>query len=194
MSIIEIVILGIALSMDAFAVTISNVFCYPGTSRTRLLMLPAAFGLFQGLMPLLGFFLGGIVGSLIEQYAGIVTFVILGFIGGNMAKEGISDLRQAGDSGQEGKGCPPNAAMVLTAKIVLVQAFATSIDAFAVGVSLRAVNVEIVSAAIIIALTTFVCCLIALFIGRRFGKFLGERAQIVGGVVLILIGLKALIS
>ncbi len=193
MSIIEIVILGVALSMDAFAVTISNVFCYRGTSRARLLILPTAFGLFQGLMPLLGFFLGGIVGSLIEQYAGIVTFVILGFIGGNMAKEGISDLHKV-DDGPDGKGCPPNAAAVLTAKIVLVQAFATSIDAFAVGVSLRAVNVEIVSAAIIIALTTFACCLVALFIGRRFGNLLGERAQIVGGVVLIIIGLKALIS
>lgn len=190
MTIIEIVILGVALAMDAFAVTVSNVFCYRGASRARLLMLPVAFGIFQGLMPLLGFFLGGLVGNIIEQYAGIVTLVILGLIGGNMIKEGISDLREAG-----GDVCDlaPDAA-ALTLKVVLVQAVATSIDAFAVGVSLRAASVNIAEAAIIITLTTFLCCVVALAIGKRFGSMLGERAEIVGGVVLVIIGVKALFS
>ena len=73
MSIVEIVVLGLALAMDAFAVTVSNSFCYKGASRARLFALPVAFGLFQGLMPLIGFFLGGIIGDIIETYAGIVT-------------------------------------------------------------------------------------------------------------------------
>lgn len=196
MSIIEIVILGVALAMDAFAVTVSNVFCYRGASRARLLMLPVAFGIFQGLMPLLGFFLGGLVGNIIEQYAGIVTLVILGLIGGNMIKEGISDLREARaarEAGGDVCDLAPDAA-ALTFKVVLVQAVATSIDAFAVGVSLRAASVNIAEAAIIITLTTFLCCVVALAIGKRFGSMLGERAEIVGGVVLVIIGVKALFS
>lgn len=196
MTIIEIVILGVALAMDAFAVTVSNVFCYRGASRARLLMLPVAFGIFQGLMPLLGFFLGGLVENIIEQYAGIVTLVILGLIGGNMIKEGISDLREARAAREAGGDVCDLAsdAAALTLKVVLVQAVATSIDAFAVGVSLRAASVNIAEAAIIITLTTFLCCVVALAIGKRFGSMLGERAEIVGGVVLVIIGVKALFS
>lgn len=189
MSMVEIIVLGVALAMDAFAVTISNAFCYRGASRARLFVLPIAFGVFQGLMPLLGFFLGGIIGNIIgniiEAYAGIVTLVILGIIGGNMIKEGVSALRNPEES------CSIEAQR-LTAGLILMQSVATSIDAFAVGVSLRAVNVDIALSAAIIALTTCACCFVALALGKRFGNVLGDRAQIVGGVVLVLIGLKAM--
>ncbi|RNL20759.1 hypothetical protein DMP07_04045 [Slackia faecicanis] len=185
MSIVEIVVLGLALAMDAFAVTVSNSFCYKGASRARLFALPVAFGLFQGLMPLICFFLGGIIGDIIETYAGIVTLVILGIIGGNMIKEGVSALRHPDDS------CSLESER-LTAGVILMQSVATSIDAFAVGVSLRAVNVDIALSAVIIALTTCACCFVALALGKRFGNVLGDKAQIVGGVVLVLIGLKAM--
>ena len=197
MSIIEIVILGVALAMDAFAVTISNAFCYRGASRARLLMLPVAFGLFQGLMPLAGYFLGGLVGEIIEQYAGIVTLVILGVIGGNMIKEGVCDLREARAARRAGEdpcSCSTDSESSLTLKVVIIQAIATSIDAFAVGVSLRAASVGIAEASVVIALTTFACCVVALALGKRFGSLLGERAEIVGGVVLVAIGVKALFS
>ncbi len=187
MSIVEIVLLGVALSMDAFAVTISNVFCYPNASRARLLALPVAFGVFQAVMPLLGYFLGGIVGDFIESYAGIVTLVILGLIGGNMIKEGVCALRGEADEEEISED-----ASALSLKVVLVQAVATSIDAFAVGVSLRAVSVAVAPAVSIIGVTTFLCCLVALAIGRRFGHLLGDRAQVVGGVVLVAIGIKAM--
>ena len=183
MSIVEIVLLGVALSMDAFAVTISNVFCYPNASRARLLALPVAFGVFQAGMPL-----GGVVGDFIETYSGIITLVILGFIGGNMIKEGACALRGGGD-GEEEVSEDGNA---LTLKVILVQAVATSIDAFAVGVSLRAVSVAVAPAVSIIGVTTLLCCIVALAIGKRFGHLLGDRAQIVGGVVLVLIGIKAM--
>lgn len=189
MSIVEIVLLGVALSMDAFAVTISNVFCYPNASRARLLALPVAFGVFQAGMPLLGYFLGGVVGGFIETYSGIITLVILGFIGGNMIKEGACALRGGGDDGEEEVSENDNA---LTLKVILVQAVATSIDAFAVGVSLRAVSVAVAPAVSIIGVTTLLCCIVALAIGKRFGHLLGDRAQIVGGVVLVLIGIKAM--
>ena len=78
MGIGEILLLGLALSADAFSVTISNSFVYGSESRRRLMLMPLFFGAFQGLMPLLGYFLGGLAASLIERYAGIVTLVILG--------------------------------------------------------------------------------------------------------------------
>lgn len=84
MSTIELLILGLALSMDAFAVTVSNAFVYRGTDKAHRLLMPVFFGVFQGLMPVIGFYAGSLVGPFIETYAGIITFVILGFIGGKM--------------------------------------------------------------------------------------------------------------
>lgn len=82
MSTIELLILGLALSMDAFAVTVSNAFVYRGTDKAHRLLMPVFFGVFQGFMPVIGFYAGSLVGPFIETYAGIITFVILGFIGG----------------------------------------------------------------------------------------------------------------
>lgn len=133
-------------------------------------------------------FPGRVVGDFIETYSGIIALVILGFIGGNMIKEGACALRGGGD-GEEEVSEDGNA---LTLKVILVQAVATSIDAFAVGVSLRAVSVAVAPAVSIIGVTTLLCCIVALAIGKRFGHLLGDRAQIVGGVVLVLIGIKAM--
>ena len=163
MNIVEIILIGLALSMDAFAVTISNSFVYQHESRARMMLMPVAFGAFQWLMPIAGFFAGTIAAGFIESYAGIVSFVILAFIGG------------------------------LTVSSVLVQAVATSIDAFAVGVSLLASGANIFFASPVIGLTTFVCCIVALVVGRKFGEVLGDKAEIVGGVVLVAIGVKALL-
>lgn len=191
MSIIEILVLGVALSADAFAVTISNCFVYASESRKRLLLMPLMFGLFQGLMPLAGYFVGGLAAEIIEKYSGIVTLVILGIIGGNMVREGIMAIRGGDDEPEEGTG---PVAKRLTFSALLVQAIATAIDAFAVGVSLRAQAVNIVVAASIIACTTAACCCIALVIGRRLGKILGDRAEVVGGIVLLIIGIKAFLA
>lgn len=193
LSIIEILVLGVALSADAFAVTISNCFVYARESRKRLLLMPLMFGLFQGLMPLAGYFVGGLAAEVIEKYSGIVTLVILGIIGGNMVREGIMAIRGGDDEEPEAEGAGP-VAKRLTFSALLVQAIATAIDAFAVGVSLRAQAVNIVAAASIIACTTAVCCCIALVIGRRLGKLLGDRAEVVGGIVLLIIGIKAFLA
>ena len=202
MTIADIIVLGIALSADAFAVTISNCFAYARERRSRLFLMPVFFGLFQGLMPALGYVAGGIAAELIERYSSIVIFVILGLIGGNMIHEGIGALRekraareasgegsveeQAADSGQ------PEAR--LTIKTLLAQAVATAIDAFAIGISFRASAVSVPLAVTIIGVTTFLCCCIAVVIGRRLGKLLGDGAEVVGGVVLVLIGVKALLG
>lgn len=192
MGIAEILLLGLALSMDAFAVTISNSFVYQHESRARMMLMPVFFGVFQGLMPLLGYFLGTLAADLIERFAGIVTLVILGFIGGNMIFEGVKAIRGAGAGEGEEPSQNGSAAKRLTIVTVFLQAIATSIDAFAVGVSLLAAGASIAVASPVIALTTFACCVIALLVGKRFGNLLGDRAQVVGGVVLVCIGIKAL--
>lgn len=188
LGLLEIILLGVALSADAFAVTISNTFVYASESKRRLVLMPVMFGLFQGLMPLLGYFVGGLAAEVIERYAGIITLVILGIVGGNMIREGAEALLHPGEDEAEHAG---PVAKRLTMVTILAQAFATAIDAFAVGVSLRAQAVNIVVAASIIALTTFVLCLVALAMGRKLGEVLGDRAQVAGGIVLVLIGLKA---
>ena len=188
MSIGEILLLGLALSADAFSVTVSNTFVYGRERRRRLLLMPVFFGAFQGFMPVVGYYLSGVAATLIERYAGIVTLVILGIIGGNMIREGTHALRHPEEEPSEDDSAR------LTLGILVFQAIATAIDAFAVGVSLRAQSVEIVSAGILICCTTAVCCLVALAIGRRLGPLLGDRAEVVGGTVLVLIGLKAFLS
>ncbi len=184
MGIPEIIMLGLALSMDAFAVTISNAFAFPKLSRTRQASMPIAFGVFQFLMPLVGYLLGQLVSEIITQYAGIVTFVILGFIGGKM----IWDAFHEDESEEEAP-----AKNTLTLPVLLFQAVATSIDALAVGVSFAALEVNMLLAVSLIGITTALTCTVALLIGKRFGHALGSKATIVGGVVLILIGLKSLI-
>lgn len=191
MGIGEILLLGLALSADAFSVTISNSFVYGRESRRRMLLMPLFFGVFQGLMPLLGYFLGEVAATLIERYAGIVTLVILGIIGGNMVREGVGALLHPDED--EGQGEEGEQAR-LTIATLIFQAIATAIDAFAVGVSLLAQSVEILSASLIICCTTAVCCVVALAIGRRLGPLLGDRAEIVGGIVLICIGLRAFLT
>ncbi|MDO5790244.1 MAG: manganese efflux pump MntP family protein [Eggerthella sp.] len=182
MSIVEIVILGLALSMDAFAVTISNSFAYPNISRARSFSMPLAFGFFQFLMPVVGFVLGQLVSDFITQYAGIITFVILGFIGGKMIWDAFHE--------EEGEEASEQA---LTMPVLLFQAVATSIDALAVGVSFAALEVNVLTSSGIIGVTTALTCIVALVIGKRFGNALGEKATIIGGAVLILIGLKSLL-
>lgn len=194
MGLLEIIVLGVALSADAFAVTISNTFVYASESHSRLMLMPLMFGLFQGLMPVAGYLLGGLAAEVIETYAGVITLVILGLVGGNMIREGVCALCGAGEQdGPEEPGAGP-VARRLTLVTVLAQAIATAIDAFAVGVSLRAQAVSVVVAAPIIALTTFLCCVAALALGRKLGEVLGDRAQVAGGIVLVLIGLKAFLA
>jgi len=179
MSILEIVLIGAALSADALSVTICNVLADPHLPRAKRIAMPVLFGLFQGIMPLAGFFAGGLAAQFIERYAGIISFLILAVIGGKMVWDAFHET----DEEKPGLGYHE----------LVLQAIATSIDAFAVGVSFCAEGADIWLSAPIIALCTFSICLVALLVARRFGQNLGRRAQIVGGVILILIGIKALL-
>ena len=175
---LEILIIGIALSMDAFAVTLSSSMTYPSLCGKKRLCMPVAFGLFQGIMPILGFYLGNLFSDFINAYSGIVSCAILSVIGINMIREAIK-----GEEAEEKCFC---------FRLLILLAIATSIDAFAVGVSFAAMGAEIYSSALIIAVSTFILTLAALKLGNIAGEKLGDKSEIIGGIVLIIIGLKSL--
>lgn len=228
MPILEIVLLGLALSMDAFAVTLSDLIAYPKLARTKKFALPLVFGVFQGLMPLIGYFVGSLAADIINTFAGPLALILLGFIGGKMVLESVLKLRAA--KKKDGAGArqeapleapleaPPEAPFVaspeapfvasleappeapsdaavnkaaLSYPTILLQGIATSIDALIVGITLLAMGANIALASSVIALTTCVCCFIALVLGKRLGELLGDKAQVIGGLVLIAIGIKA---
>ena len=193
MGLLEILMLGVALATDAFSVTISNTFAFDDHRFSRLMRMPLFFGLFQFVMPLAGYFVGGIAAELIEKYAGIVSLVILGFIGSNMLYSGYKALKEdaSEEDEEEAQQEAQQGATTLSYGKLVFQAVATAIDAFAVGVSFRAHSVDILVASALFGIITAILCTIALFIGKKLGSLLGDRAEMVGGVVLILIGLKA---
>ena len=193
MGLLEILMLGVALATDAFSVTISNTFAFDDHRFSRLMRMPLFFGLFQFGMPLAGYFVGGIAAELIEKYAGIVSLVILGFIGLNMLYSGYKALKEdaSEEDEEEAQQDAQQGAITLSYGKLVFQAVATAIDAFAVGVSFRAHSVDILVASALFGIITVILCTIALFVGKKLGSLLGDRAEMVGGAVLILIGLKA---
>jgi manganese efflux pump family protein len=183
MAITELVLLAIGLSMDASAVSISNTLCIKKVSIKNVLQMAFIFAIFQGIMPLIGYFAASAFAEAINKFDHWIAFILLSVIGGKMLHEAITE-----DIGQD------NCIFALTFKLLLIQAIATSIDALAVGVSLSALNVNIYYSIAIISIVTFGCCTIAVIIAKRFGKLLGKWAGIAGGIILIAIGLKIFIE
>lgn len=184
MNLLDITLIGVGLSMDAFAVSISNGMVYRGLTKRRQAAMPIFFGIFQMLMPLLGFYIGSLFAAWIDRYAGILILLILGYIGGKMVWDGMHPSKDPSEAQADN----------LSWKTLFFQAIATSIDAFAVGVGFSAVGISILPATALIGMTTFLLCWVAIAIGKMFGKLLEDNAQIVGGVILIFIGLKSFFS
>lgn len=180
-AIAESVVLGLALAMDAMAVTLSNSLCEPDMPLSKRLGMPLAFAVFQMGMPALGYVGGFLVAGLIGRYAGVVSLVILSFVGGKMVVEALREMR-------EPEACPITR---LTWVTIGMEAIATAIDAFVVGVSFAAGGKNVVLYCGMIGLTTLACCLLVLVLGRKLGERFGAHAEAAGGVVLIAIGLKA---
>lgn len=180
----ESTVLGIALAMDAMAVTLSNSLCEPDMPLSKKLGMPVAFALFQMMMPVFGYLGGTLIAEYIERYAGIVSLVILAFVGGKMIVEAARELR-------EPEAC---SAARLTWATIGMEAVATAIDAFVVGVSFAAEGKDVVLYCGMIGLTTLICCLFVLALGRKLGERFGARAEVAGGIVLILIGVKAFLG
>ncbi len=183
---LNLLMIAIGLSMDAFAVSTTNGMCVSKQYKqhnffTRALVWSAMFGLFQGLMPMLGYFLGKTFASFISSIDHWIAFVLLGFIGGKMIWEAVHPEKEE---------CEVH----LPYSPILTQAIATSIDALAVGVSFALLEVNILSASVIIALTTLLCSLVGAYLGKAFGSLLKSKAEVFGGVILVLIGLKILLE
>lgn len=191
MALWEILLVSTATSMDIFAVTISNTFLHPDESRGRLAWMPVSFAVFQGVFPILGFLLGGLVGDLIEAYAPVVTLCVLGFIGMNMLREGIVELRA--DEGGDERVADELPERRLARRSVLLQSLVTSVDVFAIGVSMRALEADVVFVGACNAVVTALICLAGIGLGRRYGHLLGDYALIAGGIVLACVGVSAML-
>jgi len=173
--------IGVGLSMDAFAVAICKGLSVPKVKLRHLLITGLYFGGFQALMPLLGYLLGFRFERFITSFDHWIAFALLLLIGGSMIKEALSGEEEKVDDS-------------FAFKTMLVLAVATSIDALAVGISFAFLGVSILPAVIIIGATTFVLSGAGLFVGNLFGTRYKSAAQIAGGVILILIGLKILLE
>ena len=176
---IEVVILALALSMDAFAVSIGLGSKHTKKTTSLAAMAGIYFGMFQALMPLIGYMGGRGVFGWIEAYAPWVAFFLLLLIGGKMIYESISE------------GIEEDIAKI-THKVMLTLAIATSIDAMAAGFSLTLLNVNPLIACSIIGITTFFFSWVGVFVGAKSGTWLESKAELFGGVVLLLIGVKML--
>ena len=201
--IIQIILFGIALAMDAFAVSVTDGLIYSDINKKKSIFIASTFGIMQGLMPLVGYYIieltrfvvGESGGSRAAQILSVVvswlSFGLLIFIGGKMLIEGIRDVRNS-DEEKEAKK--------FSIKEVLIMGVATAIDAMAVGVSLNAglsTNSTIWLHIVIIAAITFVICLIGLFLGKfivRLFKGKYEITVIIGGVILILLAIWVIVS
>lgn len=188
MGIIELLLIAVSMSMDAFAVSICKGLCMRKATLKAQATCGAWFGGFQGLMPMIGFFLGTLFAEAIEAVDHWVAFGLLGIIGINMLKEAFS-------KDEEGASCDASGEVDLSFKTMLVMAIATSIDALAVGISLAmAGNVNIWVAGALIALVTFFMSALGVKIGNVFGSRFEKKAQIAGGVILIFLGTKILLE
>lgn len=187
MTLLEIFLVGIGLSMDAFAVSICKGLAMPAVNKKQALLIGAYFGVFQALMPLAGWLLGSQFARHVTKLAPWIAFVLLAWIGGNMIRES-----RAGDKEDEEQ--PSNGEV--RHKELLVLAVATSIDALAVGVTFSMVelSVSIGLAVALIGCTTFLISLGGVYVGNVFGARYKSRAELVGGAILILIGVKVLLE
>ena len=185
MGIFDFLLLGVGLSMDAFAVAICKGLAMRKVDVKQTFIIALFFGGFQALMPLLGYYLGSVFALYVNTFGHIISFVLLLYIGGKMIFEAIKERREGTEVEDED---PP-----LDLKELTIMAVATSIDALAVGVTFSFMRVNVALGVSIIGLTTFVLSVAAVFIGNIFGTRFKTGAQIAGGVILMLLGLKMLI-
>ena len=181
MSLIELFLIAVWLSMDAFAVSICKGLSVRKAEPRHSLIVGAYFGGFQALMPAIGYVLGRQFESLITSVDHWIAFVLLGIIGGNMIREALKGEQEELDDS-------------FTFRTMLPLAIATSIDALAMGVTFAFLQVQIVPAVLFIGVTTFVLSAVGLKVGNVFGAKYKSRAELFGGVVLVLMGIKILLE
>lgn len=184
MSMFGLFLIAVGLSMDAFAVSICKGLSMGKISVKKVVTVGLYFGVFQGMMPLAGYFLGSQFSARITAFDHWIAFVLLSIIGGNMIKESLA--------GEECEQCGREDTLGFSEMLPL--AIATSIDALAVGVSFAFLQVHIISAVSFIGITTFVLSVVGVKIGNVFGTRFKSKAELVGGIILIFMGVKILLE
>lgn len=181
MDYISVFLIAVALAMDAFSVSITKGFTQRHLTKMQILWYGVFFGGFQALMPLIGYFCGNTIRSFIAFIAPVVGFVLLLIIGLNMIRESLSnDEEEITDN--------------FSFKEVTLLAIATSIDAFAVGLSFAFLNTSPLIPSAIIGIVAFIFSIIGIYIGKKLGNIFGDKFQIIGGIILIFIGIKILLG
>lgn len=186
MGLLELFLIAVGLSMDAFAVAICKGLCMKRCTWGKGAIVGLYFGIFQGGMPLIGYFLGVQFKNMITSIDHWIAFVLLSLIGVNMVKEALTDDEEEETCKADGDE--------LAVKEMLGLAVATSIDALAVGVTFAFLQVQIVPAVSFIGATTFLISMAGVKIGNIFGAKYKTKAEFAGGVILILMGLKILLE
>ena len=184
MGLVELMLMGVGLAMDAFAVSICKGLAMRKVNKKQCFVIALFFGGFQALMPFFGWLLGSQFADKISAIDHWIAFVLLAYIGGKMMAEAISEKDEVVEIDQMD---PP-----LDIKEMFILAIATSIDALAVGITFSFLEVNIVEAITIIGLVTAVISAIGVFVGNIFGNKYKAKAELVGGLILVLLGLKIL--
>ena len=185
MNISEIFLIGVGLSMDAFAAAVCKGLNQKKFSIKNGFIIALFFGGFQALMPFLGWALGKQFEKYITSIDHWIAFVLLGFIGGKMIYEALTEKEETQESAVR---------EILDLKEILVLSVATSIDALAVGITFAFLTVNIASSVTLIGLTTFVISFAGFVIGNKFGAKYQNKAELLGGIILVLIGFKILLE
>ena len=179
------IMLGVGLAMDAFSVSLANGLNEPKMKRSKMLMVAGVFGIFQGIMPLIGWFCVHTIAeyfTIFEKMIPWIALVLLCWIGGNMIREGI---KGESDEVEEKVGV----------KALFIQGVATSIDALSVGFTIAEYNAtRALAASALIAAVTYIICFVGLAIGKKAGTKLAGKAGIIGGIILIVIGFEILLT
>lgn len=178
------ILLGVGLAMDACAVSMANGLNEANMKRSKHVLIAVAFGVFQAIMPLIGYFIGHAFIEYIERFIPWIALILLGFLGTKTIVECMNNKDE-----EEASNKP------LTMKMLFIQAIATSIDALSVGLTISDYTIPMaITSAVIIAGVTFVICYVAVIIGKKFGTKLGNKAELLGGIILIAIGLEIFIT
>lgn len=184
MDLITLFLLALALATDAFAISVSLGLAFKPFKNFYAIYSSASFGLFQGIMPLLGFLSSITFKDFIDKYSSYIAFVLLFFIGAKMIYEAHKEIKNENEEINYS----------FSFKNIFVLSIATSIDAFASGISLAMLNVNIIIASLFIAIVTFILCVFGFYFGKKIGSIFQNKAQILGGIVLIAIAFKSLIG
>ena len=190
MNIITIILTGFALAMDAFAVSVTKGMMLKNLTKKMAIKIALFFGVFQAAMPLIGWLLGISFQGYIQAIDHWIALILLSILGGKMIYEFYENRKEAKEEKNEAANEASTTLEEERVRELTTLAIATSIDALAVGISFAFLNVNIVSSSTIIGIITFIVCFIGVIAGKKIGGLFKDYAELVGGIILILIGIN----